>query len=123
TVSVTVTDFDEGRVSSSVAVNVSSPSSPPPPPPTTETLTISNIQVTDITPSSAIIRWTTSRAASSRVIYDIVSHPSLTGQVAPNFGYAFSTGTSDSSSGVIDHAVTVSGLQPNTTYFFRVLSQ
>ncbi len=90
---------------------------------TTEPLTISNIQVTDVTPDSALVHWTTNRAASSRVIYDAVSHPLITGQAAPNFGYASSTGTTDVDTKVIEHVVSVTGLLSSTTYYFRVISQ
>ncbi len=90
---------------------------------TTDPLTISNIRVTDVTYNSAIVRWTTNKTASSRVIYDAVSHPSITGQSAPNFGYASSTATVDVDTKVTEHAVTVTSLLPSTSYYFRVLSQ
>ena len=86
-------------------------------------LTITNLRVTDITSSSVIVRWTTNRVASSRVLSDTVSHPSIAGQSAPNFGYPNSTGTSDTSPRVIEHAVTITGLAASTTYYFRVVSQ
>ncbi len=85
-------------------------------------LVITNIRITDITSNSAVIRWTTNRVADSRVIYDTVSHPSLTGATSPNYGYANSTGTSDNTTKVVEHAVTVSGLATSTHYFFRVIS-
>ena len=85
-------------------------------------LVITNIRITDITSNSAVIRWTTNRVADSRVIYDTVSHPSLTGATSPNYGYANSTGTSDNTTKVVEHAVTVSGLSASTHYFFRVIS-
>ncbi|MEK7610134.1 MAG: PKD domain-containing protein [Patescibacteria group bacterium] len=88
----------------------------------TTTLAISNIRVTDVTHNSAVIRWTTSRAADSRVIYDSTSR-SITGQSGPNYGYALSSPTTDSSTPVIEHAVTITDLSPSTSYFFRVLSQ
>jgi len=86
-------------------------------------LTISNLRVTDVTQNSVTVRWTTNRAASSRALYDTVSHPSIAGQTAPNFGYAFSTETTDSATKVTEHAVTVSTLSPSTTYFFRAVSE
>lgn len=85
-------------------------------------LAITNIRITDITTNSAIIRWTTNRVADSRVIYDTVSHPSITGATSPNYGYANSTGTSDNTTKVVEHAVTVSGLAASTHYYFRVIS-
>ncbi len=90
---------------------------------TTDPLTISNIRVTDVTYNSAIVHWTTNRVASSRVIYDVVSHSSITGQTAPNFGYASSTATTDVDTKVIEHSVSVTGLLPSTAYYFRVISQ
>lgn len=85
------------------------------------TLVITNVRVTDITQTTAIVRWTTNLPADSRVIYDTVSHPTLGS--APNYGYANSTGTSDTNPKVTEHAVTLTGLSANTQYFFRVLSQ
>ncbi len=90
---------------------------------TLDPLTISNIRVTDLTYNSAIVRWTTNRGATSRVIYDTTSHPSISGQTAPNFGYASSTATADVDTKVIEHVVSVTGLSPSTSYYFRVLSQ
>ncbi len=84
---------------------------------------ISNIHVTDVTETSAIVRWTTDKSANSRVIYDATSHSSITGASFPNFGYANSSAPQDDSTKVTDHAVTITGLTANTTYYFRVLSQ
>ncbi|MBI4136351.1 MAG: PKD domain-containing protein [Candidatus Vogelbacteria bacterium] len=112
------TDFAGAVSSSSITLTISETA-----PPSSEPLTISNIRVTDVTHESAIIRWTTNRPATSRVIYDTVSHSSITGQSAPNFGYAFSTAILDPDPKVAEHAVTVSSLSPNTTYYFRVISQ
>lgn len=84
-------------------------------------LVITNVRVTDITRTSVIVRWTTNRAATSRVIYDTVSHPSISGQPGPNYGYSSSTGTDTNK--VIEHAVTVSNLSSGTQYYFRVISE
>jgi hypothetical protein len=86
-------------------------------------LTITNISVTGVTKNSATITWTTNRVADSRIIYDTVSHPDISGEVAPNYGYANSTETSDSVTKVTTHTVTVTGLTANTKYYFRVISQ
>lgn len=85
---------------------------------------ISNIRITDVTQNSAVIRWTTNRPATSRVIYDTISHPDISTETEPNFGYASSTieqGLDPNK--VTEHAVLVSGLTTNTTYYFRVLSK
>lgn len=103
-----------GTGSDSVTVNLSSDPDPVAP-------VISNIRVTDITQTTAIVRWDTNIPADSRVIYDTVSHPTL--GVAPNYGYAFSSNTQDTSPKVTDHAVQLTDLSSNTQYFFRVLSQ
>lgn len=86
-------------------------------------LTITNISVTNVTKNSATITWTTNRVADSRVIYDTVSHPDITGQSGPNYGYVNSTETFDSATKVTTHTVTVTGLSANTKYYFRVISQ
>ncbi|MEK7621778.1 MAG: PKD domain-containing protein [Patescibacteria group bacterium] len=122
TVTLTVTDFSHAAKTVSINLTIN-PVDDGGGNNHNETLTISGIRVTDVTPNSAIVRWATNHAASSRVIYDTVSHPSITGQSAPNFGYPSSTGTIDVDTKVIEHAVTVSGLVPSTTYYFRVLSQ
>lgn len=120
TVIVRGVDFAGANQSSTISLNIA-PATPIGT--TTDPLVISDIRVTDITHDSAIVRWTTNRAASSRVIYDVVSHPSITGQSAPNFSYASSTATTDANTKVTEHAVTVVDLLPSTTYYFRVLSQ
>lgn len=105
TITVTITDDDDGNGGGDTD------------------LAISNIRITDITHNSAIVRWTTNRVASSRVIYDAASHSSIATSSAPNFGYVSSTGTSDVDTKVTEHAVSVTGLAPTTTYYFRVISQ
>lgn len=115
TVKLTVTDFMGVAAETTINLTVGSGTSDP--------LTITNIRVTDVTQNSAIIRWTTNRVADSRVIYDTVSHANISGQSAPNYGYANSTATSDTTTKVTEHAVTVTGLSANTQYFFRVISQ
>lgn len=85
------------------------------------TITISNIRVTDITATGATIRWTTNLAATSRVIYDTISHPTLGS--APNYGYANSSETLDTNPKVTEHAVVLTNLSPSTTYYFRVISE
>ena len=84
---------------------------------------ISNIATSNITQTSVTITWTTDIVSSSRVIYDSTSHPDISGQVAPNFGYVASTPETDTVTKVTSHTVTISGLSPGTKYYFRVLSQ
>lgn len=75
-----------------------------------------------ITETTAVVRWTTNLPSTSRVIYDSQSHQDISGENAPNYGYAFTTGPTDTDPMVTEHEVTVSGLSPNTQYFFRVIS-
>jgi len=84
---------------------------------------ISNIRVTDVTETTAIVRWDTNIPANSRVIFDTTSRPSISGESYPNFGYARTSPLQDDSVKVTDHAVTLTGLSSNTTYYYRVLSQ
>lgn len=79
---------------------------------------IDSEQAVTPTTSSVMVTWTTDEPATSRVIYDTVSHSSL-GSI-PNYGYAHST-TEDSAK-VTNHSVTVTGLTPGTTYYFRAVS-
>jgi len=90
--------------------------------PTSDALAVSNIQVSNVTTNSAVITWTTNKPATSRVIYDTTSRPSIASASAPNYGYANSTQTFNGTNWVTTHSVTVTGLSPNTKYFFRVIS-
>ena len=114
TVLLRTTDINGDTGTDTITVNVVNA--------TTTALAISNVRVTDITQSSAIVRWTTNKEATSRVIYDTTSHTDISGASAPNYSYANSTATSDESPKVTEHAVTVNGLSANTQYFFRVIS-
>ncbi len=82
---------------------------------------ISNIHAINITQTGVTITWDTDIAATSRVIYDTTSHPDITGQTAPNFGYAIST--PEDATKVTSHSVVITGLSPATKYYFRVISQ
>ncbi len=68
--------------------------------------------------TSAVITWTTDILATSRVIYDTVSHSVL--GAAPNYGYASST--VEDPSKVLSHSVTVTGLSDGVTYYYRTVS-
>jgi LPXTG-motif cell wall-anchored protein len=70
--------------------------------------------------TSATITWTTDHPATSRVVYDTVSHSIM--DVAPNYGYANSTVEADNSPKVTSHSVTLTGLTSGTTYYYRSIS-
>jgi len=82
---------------------------------------ISNESGASSTYGTATITWTTDRPTKSRVVYDTVSHSTLGS--APNYGYAYSTGTSDESPKVTSHSITITGLNDGTIYYYRTISE
>jgi len=84
-------------------------------------LRISNESVASVKTDTVTITWQTNKSATSRVIYDTISHPTLGSP--PNYGYAFSTPEQDQDPKVIFHTVRIDGLVPGTTYFYRTVSQ
>ena len=82
-------------------------------------LAVSSEQTNTPATDSVTITWTTSHLATSRVIYDTVSHEPIT-ESAPNYGYANST--VENATLVTEHSVTVEGLIAGTTYFLRPVS-
>lgn len=117
TINLAVTDSNGDRhtVSTNVTIAGATTSNP---------LVISNVQVVNVTKNSATITWTTNRPANSRVIYDIVSHPTVDSNNKPYYAYASSTAQYNNSmtASTTSHSVTVSGLASKTRYYFRVVS-
>ena len=74
-----------------------------------------------VTSTSTTITWTTDDPATSRVVYDTVSHAVL-GE-GSNYGYANSTAEADSDPKVLSHSVSISGLTAGTTYYYRTVSR
>ncbi|MEK7531142.1 MAG: immunoglobulin-like domain-containing protein [Patescibacteria group bacterium] len=70
------------------------------------------------TETSIVVTWTTDHPATSRVVYDTVSHDPA--GAAPNYDYAFTT--LEDANLVTSHSVTVTGLTPGTSYYFRGVS-
>ena len=117
TITLTVNDLDLNEDTDEITVEIVEA--------TQEALQIFDIEVRpeDITKNSAIVRWKTNTPATSRVIYDTVSHPTIDVENGgPDFGYANSTIISDEDPMVTEHAVTVTGLDADTQYYFRVIS-
>jgi PKD repeat protein len=94
-----------GTVSKSVVIYVN----PPPPPPTDTTPpVIKNVSTSSETETSAVITWATNEPGSSQVEYGKTTEYGL-------------TATSDELTTA--HSITLSGLEPNTTYHYRVKSK
>jgi hypothetical protein len=83
------------------------------------TLNIFNEKLEFVTPTSILLTWETDKDATSRVVYDSVSHKQTT--YAPNIGYASSTEKVETL--VKKHSMLITGLQPDTQYFFRPISK
>lgn len=78
-----------------------------PTPPDATPPVISNVQISSITTSTAVITWTTDDLSSSIV----------------NYGLTVSFGSSQSgSSSVTNHSVNLAGLSSNTAYYYQVRS-
>lgn len=82
---------------------------------------ISSETAANIGEDSAIITWDTDKPATSRVVYDVVSHATIGDE--PNYGYAFSTEEKDITEKVTSHSVLMSGLSAGVTYYYRVVSK
>jgi alpha-tubulin suppressor-like RCC1 family protein len=70
---------------------------------------ISNVQITDFTDTSAKINWTTDKPSNSTVYYSTSSDLSRVNRVSSN-------------DLVTSHTITLTNLQPLTTYYFKVES-
>jgi len=84
-------------------------------------LTIANESAASIKTDTVTITWQTNNFATSRVIYDTISHSTLGNP--PNYGYAFSTLEQDKEPKVTFHSIKIDGLTSETTYFYRTVSQ
>ncbi len=79
------------------------------------------------TETSVTITWTTSYAATSQVIYGaenelhVLNLNDNTG-VPPLYGYAHTTPEYDVATRVVYHSITIIGLIPGTTYYYRAVS-
>jgi hypothetical protein len=85
---------------------------PPPPPPSPAPVITSGPQRTDLTATTATVEWTTDQPTTDRVLYD-------TEQNRVPYRYAAGSNNVFQTS----HRVTLSGLQPNTVYYWRVASR
>jgi phosphodiesterase/alkaline phosphatase D-like protein len=69
---------------------------------------ISNVAITQLTPTSVVVTWTTDLASNSKIEYGLTTSYGLQTTLDPAL--------------VTSHSHTISGLTPGTTYFFLVRS-
>lgn len=107
------------------------PEPPPPPPPAAgggggglglSLHTQTAGEINEETSGSVIISWFTNIPSTSRVLYDIVSHPDAELGPPPNYGYAWSSPLQDTAPRATYHSVRIDGLLGGTTYYFRSVS-
>jgi len=96
-----------GTVTKAVVIYVTEPPPPSQPPPDTTPPVIKDVSTSSETDTGAVITWTTDKPASSNVDY------------GKNTGYGL---TASSAALTNDHSITLSDLEPNTVYHFRVTS-
>src|SRR3990167_10480714 len=76
--------------------------------------------------TTLLLTWTTDDPATSRVVYDTVSHePAVSSGDSPfdKYGYANTTGEFDTGvNKTTSHSVTITGLSTGTTYYYRMIS-
>jgi len=87
---------------------------------------ISEESSSSIGSTTTTITWTTDEPATSRVIYDTVSHTTAvsSGETPlDKYGYPSTTDEFDTSPKVTSHSVDLTGLNPETTYYYRTVSR
>ena len=84
-------------------------------------LTIFNEANFNIQETSVIITWQTTYLSTSRVVYGTENEPhSFDLNISPNYGYAHSN--VEDSNKVTYHQMELTGLTPDTVYYYRVIS-
>ena len=86
-----------------------------------------SVRAITVADTSAVITWTTSYQSTSQVIYgredeNHILDLSDNAGTPPKYGYAHTTPEYDVISKVTGHSVTVTGLTPGATYYFRAVS-
>jgi hypothetical protein len=82
---------------------------------------ISNITASSLSNKSASVGWETSHQATSRVVFDNISH--LIKSFPPNYGYTYSTEEQNINDKKLTHLINLNGLSSNQTYYYRVIAR
>ena len=87
-----------------------------------------SITTPNVTENSITFTWTTNRESASYIIYSERGQPHSLNMSddsgnPPKYGYAYATIEYDTNPKVTLHSVTITGLKPATTYYFRVISR
>ncbi|MCG2695180.1 fibronectin type III domain-containing protein [Candidatus Parcubacteria bacterium] len=75
-----------------------------------------------VTFHSATITWKTNFYATSQVIYREEGDSYLLNLSAPNYGYPYAFPSPEDTNKVLDHSVTITGLDLGKNYYYRVVS-
>ncbi len=98
-----------GTVSKSVVINVSVAPAPPPPPADKKPPVIKNVSSSPKDETAAVITWTTDELATSQVKYGKTE--------------AYGSTLSLDARPTTSHSVTISGLTPDTIYYFKITAK
>jgi len=79
-----------------------------------------SIRTTEVGENSVTITWTTSYFSTSQVVYG--TDFGVFSLTQPNYGYPNAAPDPEDSTKVVAHSVTITGLIPNTTYYYRTVS-
>jgi peroxiredoxin len=91
------------------AVSQTRTSSQPQVPTTSTSLIIPSVPISSTTETGAVITWTTDKPATSQVEYGKTE--------------TYGSKTAENTKLTTSHSVTLTGLDPNTTYYFKAISQ
>jgi hypothetical protein len=83
-------------------------------------MNISDVAVSKVNADSVKIEWFTNYLATSQVVIDKISKSGNTLKLEKSFGYQIVSPTDFQVA--LAHSVTVTGLEPNTLYYYRVVS-